>query len=304
MTCVELSHRTLRASITTFVPVLLVILALKPCWKFVPIIVINTSFPNVKVGLILVIPCESVEVETDHSPTTGVHPVLQNHSPGPLHSMFRNRRCQDTTCHSGKRHLVPVASPFQFPTTGVPPDAPKPFARSPAFHARNHRYQDTTYHPGKRRSSVPVAYSIPVANNRCPPGCSETIHLVPCITLRNRRSQGTTHHPGKLLSQSYCLHSSSQKQVSSRVLRNHLPCPRYSSSGPVVIKIPHTILVNADLWSRSRLHSSCQQQVSTRVSETIHSVPCIPCSGTVVVKIPHTILVNSYLNLIVSIPVT
>lgn len=62
LTCVGLSHATLLASTTTVVPVLLVSLAVKPCWKPVPIIVIPpvTSFPNVNVGLMLVIPCESV----------------------------------------------------------------------------------------------------------------------------------------------------------------------------------------------------------------------------------------------------
>jgi len=62
LTCVGLSHATLLASTTTVVPVLLVILAVKPCWKSVPIIVIGTSFPKVDVGLMLVIPCESVGV--------------------------------------------------------------------------------------------------------------------------------------------------------------------------------------------------------------------------------------------------
>jgi hypothetical protein len=62
LTCVELSHATLLASTTTVVPVVLVSLAVKPCWKPSPIIVIPpvTSFPNVNVGLMLVIPPESV----------------------------------------------------------------------------------------------------------------------------------------------------------------------------------------------------------------------------------------------------
>jgi hypothetical protein len=64
VTCVALSHRTLLASITTFVLVLLVILAVKPCWKSEPKIVIPPviSFPKVDVGLMLEIPCESVGV--------------------------------------------------------------------------------------------------------------------------------------------------------------------------------------------------------------------------------------------------
>jgi hypothetical protein len=40
--------------------VVLVSLAVKPCWKPSPIIVIGTSFPNVDVGLMLVIPLEPV----------------------------------------------------------------------------------------------------------------------------------------------------------------------------------------------------------------------------------------------------
>jgi hypothetical protein len=60
LTCVGLSHATLLASTTTVVPVVLVSLAVKPCWKPSPIIVIGTSFPNVDVGLMLVIPLEPV----------------------------------------------------------------------------------------------------------------------------------------------------------------------------------------------------------------------------------------------------
>jgi len=60
LTCVGLSHATLLASTTTVVPVVLVSLAVKPCWKSVPTIVIGTSFPNVDVGLMLVIPPEPV----------------------------------------------------------------------------------------------------------------------------------------------------------------------------------------------------------------------------------------------------
>ena len=60
MTFVALSHRTSLAVIILLVSVLLVILAVNPCWKFVPIIVNATSFPYVNVGLMLVIPCESV----------------------------------------------------------------------------------------------------------------------------------------------------------------------------------------------------------------------------------------------------
>jgi hypothetical protein len=57
--CVALSHQTLLAKISIFVFVLFVILAVKPCWKFVPIIVIGTSFPFVNVGLMLVMPSKS-----------------------------------------------------------------------------------------------------------------------------------------------------------------------------------------------------------------------------------------------------
>jgi hypothetical protein len=60
LTCVGLSHATLLATTTTVVPVVLVSLAVKPCWKPVPIIVIGTSFPNVDTGLIVLIPPESV----------------------------------------------------------------------------------------------------------------------------------------------------------------------------------------------------------------------------------------------------
>jgi hypothetical protein len=60
LTCVGLSHATLLASTTTDVPVVLVNLAVKPCWKPSPTIVNGTSFPNVDVGLILVIPPEPV----------------------------------------------------------------------------------------------------------------------------------------------------------------------------------------------------------------------------------------------------
>jgi hypothetical protein len=60
LTCVGLSHATLLASTTTDVPVVLVSLAVKPCWKPSPTIVIGTSFPNVDVGLMLVIPPEPV----------------------------------------------------------------------------------------------------------------------------------------------------------------------------------------------------------------------------------------------------
>ena len=60
LTCVGLSHATLRASTTTAVPALLVSLAVKPCWKPSPTIVIGTSFPKVDVGLMLVIPPEPV----------------------------------------------------------------------------------------------------------------------------------------------------------------------------------------------------------------------------------------------------
>jgi hypothetical protein len=62
VTCVALSHRTSLAVIILLVSALLVILAVNPCWKFVPIIVNATSFPYVNVGLMLVIPCESVGV--------------------------------------------------------------------------------------------------------------------------------------------------------------------------------------------------------------------------------------------------
>ena len=63
VTCVALSHRTSLAKISIFVFVLFVILAVKPCWKFVPITVIPpvTSFPYVNAGLILVMPPESEE---------------------------------------------------------------------------------------------------------------------------------------------------------------------------------------------------------------------------------------------------
>jgi hypothetical protein len=62
VTCVALSHRTSLAVIILLVSVLFVIFAVKPCWKFVPMIVNAASFPYVSVGLMLVIPCESVRV--------------------------------------------------------------------------------------------------------------------------------------------------------------------------------------------------------------------------------------------------
>jgi len=63
VTCVALFPFTCLAKISTLVFVLFVSLALiLTDWKFVPIIVIWTSFPYVNVGLMLVIPCESVVV--------------------------------------------------------------------------------------------------------------------------------------------------------------------------------------------------------------------------------------------------
>ncbi len=60
---VELSQRTFLALIRVTIPVLFVSFALiSPAWKSEPMIVISTLSPIVEVGLMLVIPCESVGV--------------------------------------------------------------------------------------------------------------------------------------------------------------------------------------------------------------------------------------------------
>ena len=70
VTCVALSHRTFLALISVIEPVLFVILAVKPCWKPEPVIVIGTSDPTVKVGLMLVMPSPVEDVVAEVS--TGV----------------------------------------------------------------------------------------------------------------------------------------------------------------------------------------------------------------------------------------